>query len=57
LTLGRSNKQIARDLRVGEETVKTHVRNILGKLHAVSRTQAALHAVRTGLVSSTKQDG
>jgi DNA-binding NarL/FixJ family response regulator len=57
LTLGRSNKQIARDLRVGEETVKTHVRNILGKLHAASRTQAALHAVRTGLVSPTKQDG
>jgi DNA-binding NarL/FixJ family response regulator len=55
LTLGRSNKQIARDLRVGEETVKTHVRNILGKLHAASRTQAALHAVRTGLVSSTKE--
>jgi DNA-binding NarL/FixJ family response regulator len=57
LTLGRSNKQIARDLRVGEETVKTHVRNILGKLHAASRTQAALHAVRTGLVSPTKERG
>ena len=55
LTLGRSNKQIARDLRVGEETVKTHVSNILGKLQAASRTQAALHAIRTGLVSSAQQ--
>jgi len=55
LTLGRSNKQIARDLRVGEETVKTHVSNILGKLQAASRTQAALHAIRTGLVSSPKE--
>ena len=52
---GRANKQIARELGVGEETVKTHVRNILGKLQAASRTQAALHAIRTGLVSSTMQ--
>lgn len=51
---GRANKQIARELGVGEETIKTHVRNILGKLQAASRTQAALHAIRTGLVSSTK---
>src|SRR3984893_9249022 len=49
---GRANKQIARELGVGEETVKTHVRNILGKLQAASRTQAALHAIRTGLVSA-----
>lgn len=55
LTLGRSNKQIARELRVGEETVKTHVSNILGKLKAASRTQAALHAIRTGLVTSSKE--
>lgn len=55
LTLGRSNKQIARELRVGEETVKTHVSNILGKLQAASRTQAALHAIRTGLVTSSKE--
>src|SRR3984893_14972176 len=55
VTLGRANKQIARELGVGEETVKTHVRNILSKLQAASRTQAALHAIRTGLVSSTKE--
>ena len=50
LALGRANKQIARRLGLGEETVKTHVSNILGKLQAASRTQAALHAIRTGLV-------
>jgi two-component system, NarL family, response regulator LiaR len=54
LARGRANKQIARDLGLGEETVKTHVSNILGKLQAASRTQAALYAIRTGLVSSTK---
>lgn len=50
LALGRANKQIARKRGLGEETVKTHVSNILGKLQAASRTQAALHAIRTGLV-------
>ena len=55
LALGRANKQIAREMGVGEETVKTHVSNILGKLQAGSRTQAALHAIRIGLVSSTKE--
>jgi DNA-binding NarL/FixJ family response regulator len=47
---GRANKEIARDLGIGEKTVKTHVSNVLGKLGVQSRTQAALHAVRTGLV-------
>ena len=50
LVLGKANKQIARDLYVEEKTVKTHVSSILRKLGAKSRTQAALHAVRTGLV-------
>ena len=54
MALGRANKEIARELRIGEETVKTHVRKILSKLQAASRTQAALHAIRSGLVSSTK---
>jgi NarL family two-component system response regulator LiaR len=49
---GRANKEIARALRIGEQTVKTHVGNILAKLDVQSRTQAALHAVRIGLVSS-----
>ena len=50
LASGRANKEIARDLQIGEKTVKTHVSNILGKLGVQSRTQAALHAVRAGLV-------
>jgi two-component system, NarL family, response regulator LiaR len=48
---GRPNKQIAHELVVGEKTVKAHVSSILTKLGVQSRTQAALHAVRIGLVS------
>ncbi|NOH02745.1 MAG: response regulator transcription factor [Chloroflexi bacterium] len=51
LAVGRSNKEIANELIIGEKTVKTHVSNILMKLGLTSRTQAALHAVRIGLVS------
>ena len=51
LATGLSNKEIAYQLGIGEKTVKTHVSNILGKLGVLSRTQAALHAVRIGLVS------
>lgn len=47
---GRSNREIARALSMSEKTVKTHVSAILGKLGVQDRTQAALHAVRTGLV-------
>jgi NarL family two-component system response regulator LiaR len=46
---GLSNKMIARELVVSEKTVKTHVSNILAKLHLTDRTQAALYAVREGL--------
>jgi two-component system, NarL family, response regulator LiaR len=52
LAQGLANKQIARNLRIGEKTVKTHVSNILAKLGVPSRTQAALYAVRIGLVSA-----
>lgn len=48
---GESNKEIAAHLFVSEETVKTHVGNVLSKLGMTSRTQAALHAIRLGLVS------
>jgi two-component system, NarL family, response regulator LiaR len=51
LALGKANKQIANSLFIGEKTVKTHVSSILMKLGVQSRTQAALHAVRIGLVS------
>lgn len=50
IALGRSNKEIAGELVIGEKTVKTHVSNILMKLNLSSRTQAALYAVRIGLV-------
>jgi DNA-binding NarL/FixJ family response regulator len=50
LAQGQSNKEVAYTLNIGEKTVKTHVSNILTKLGVSSRTQAALHAVRTGLV-------
>jgi DNA-binding NarL/FixJ family response regulator len=47
---GRANKEIARELGIGDRTVRTHVTSILGKLGLVSRTQAAIYAVREGLV-------
>lgn len=46
---GMSNKEIAGALVLSEKTVKTHVSNILQKLHLADRTQAALYAVRQGL--------
>ena len=47
---GMSNKEIARDLVLNERTVKGHVSNILSKLGLADRTQAALFAVRQGIV-------
>ena len=47
---GKSNKEIAYDLNVSENTVKTHVKNILGKLGVSDRTSAATLAIRRGLV-------
>jgi DNA-binding NarL/FixJ family response regulator len=55
IATGFSNKEIARDLGIGEKTVKTHVSNILSKFGVLSRTQAALMAVRMGLVSGSGQ--
>ena len=54
LARGGANKQIARELKIGEQTVKTHVSNILSKLQLQSRTQAALYAVDRGLVSAAE---
>ena len=51
LARGKSNKEIAAALVIGEKTVKTHVSSILSKLGVPSRTQAALYALRTGLVA------
>jgi DNA-binding NarL/FixJ family response regulator len=47
---GKANKEIASELQISERTARTHVSNILGKLGLSSRTQAALWAVREGLV-------
>ncbi|HUO69360.1 MAG TPA: response regulator transcription factor [Solirubrobacteraceae bacterium] len=49
---GRSNKRIAFELGISEKTVKTHVGHVLEKLGVTDRTQAALLAVRDGLVES-----
>ena len=51
LAHGRTNRQIAEELVLGEETVKTHVGNILAKLHLAHRTQAVVHAFKQGLIS------
>lgn len=51
LATGKANKEIAAEMHISETTVKTHVSNILMKLGVPSRTQAALYAVRIGLVS------
>ncbi len=47
---GFSNNEIAEKLVVTERTVKAHVSNLLGKLHLVDRTQAAVYAWREGIV-------
>ena len=51
IALGRTNREIAEKLIVGEETVKTHVGNILAKLHLSHRIQAVIYALKNGLVS------
>jgi two-component system, NarL family, response regulator LiaR len=53
---GRSNKEVAQQFNLSEKTIKTHMSNILGKLGLSSRTQAALYAVRIGLVPAVGQD-
>jgi len=51
LALGRSNREIAAALDIGDETVKTHVGHLLSKLGVENRGQATLQALKRGLVS------
>lgn len=53
LVKGLSNKQIAAELDLSVDTVKTHIRRILSKLNARGRTQAAVIARTTGLTPGT----
>ncbi len=50
---GQTNKEIASSLSIAEDTVKIHLRNILEKLHLHNRIQAAVYAVRQGLVTES----
>lgn len=53
---GLSNQEIADILVVSERTVRTHISNILGKLHLANRTQATLYALREGIASLDEPD-
>jgi NarL family two-component system response regulator LiaR len=52
---GRENHEIAGELVISEATVRTHVSNILTKLHLASRTQAALYALKEGLADLQRE--
>jgi DNA-binding NarL/FixJ family response regulator len=54
---GKTNREAAGVLTLSENTVKNHVANILDKLHLRSRLEAALYAVRSGMVDSSGGDG
>lgn len=51
LAKGRTNQQIAQELNIAEATVRTHVSHILDKLGVSNRVEAALHALRAGVVT------
>lgn len=53
LAQGQTDKSIAHNLKISEKTVHTHVGSILSKLGVKNRTEAALYAVRAGLVSNS----
>jgi two-component system, NarL family, response regulator LiaR len=56
LALGRSNREIAAALEIGDETVKTHVAHVLAKLAVENRAQATVQALKRGLVSLEELD-
>ena len=51
LAKGRTNQQIAQELNIADATVRTHVSHILDKLGVGNRVEAALHALRAGVVT------
>ncbi len=53
LARGRSNQEIARELVIAEPTIRTHIANILSKLHLADRTQAAIYALQHQVVRLT----
>jgi len=55
ITRGLTNQQIAKKLTVSQATVRTHVSNILAKLHMANRVQAALYALKSGLVRDEEE--
>ncbi len=57
IAAGKSNAEIAETLVIGESTVKTHIGNLLKKLHLDDRTQAAVYAWKEGIVQRGKIDG
>jgi DNA-binding NarL/FixJ family response regulator len=57
IAAGNANKQIADRLQIGEATVKSHVTNILAKLHANDRTHAVTIALRRGIIELPPQKG
>jgi len=53
---GATNREIAESLFISENTVKTHLRNIMDKLHLANRSQAAAYAVKRGLVPNAPNE-
>jgi DNA-binding NarL/FixJ family response regulator len=51
VALGLSNREIATELRIGEETVKTHIAHVFSKLQVENRAQAAVQALKCGVVT------
>ena len=51
LAVGMYNKEVAETLEISERTVKNHISNIFKKLDVTDRTQAAVFAIRNGLVN------
>ncbi|MEM5773940.1 MAG: response regulator transcription factor [Anaerolineaceae bacterium] len=54
---GKNNREIAGELSISEKTVKTHITNILSKLHLADRTQAAVYAWQEGIVRRSRSGG